>query len=47
MIKHKEIYVELIYFHLGQEKLIICFSDQFFQKSMRQGGFIFYCFRLE
>ena len=32
---------------LGQKKLIISFSGQFFQKLMRQGGFIFYCFRSE
>ena len=36
-------------FHLRPKKLIITgsFSGQFFQKLMRQGGFIFYCFRSE
>ena len=32
---------------LGKKKIIISFSGQFFQKLMRQGGFIFYCFRSE
>ena len=29
---------------LGQKKLIISFSGQFFQKLLRQGGFIFLIF---
>ena len=32
---------------LGQKKLIISFSGQFFQKIMRQGGFIFYFLLLQ
>ena len=32
---------------LGQKKLIISFSGQFFQKLMRQGGFIFYFLLLQ
>ena len=32
---------------LGQKKLIITFSGKFFQKSMRQGGFIFYFLLLQ
>ena len=31
----------------GQKKLIISFSGQFFQKLMRQGGFIFYFLLLQ
>ena len=42
-------YEKYIVKHLteGQKKVIISFSGQFFQKLMRQGGFIFYFLLLQ